>query len=413
MMSLAIPKLRLDISRHSLRQSKYLKKVPCNTKHLHKPTVLMAVFHPLADDGRVKRSLAHLSGHYEVTVLSPMRSDTAAGIDDLDSQLIASWFRWQKLPNALGLALFWIQLFWLAVKERPKVVYVHDFYLPFIGFLAAQASGARCIYDAHEIIIPSRHRKTSVRGRFFYWLEKAVVNRVDVVIAANDARARLMRCHYKLKGQPVVVGNFVSPTIGAASTKELILRYPQLAKDANEKIVIYAGVISEERRLSEFIEAFRFMPRSVRFVLIGDGPDLQSLKARYDDLSAQVSFIGHVRSDWVQDIMALCDIGVLSYPLTSLNNIYCAPNKLYEYAEAGIPVLATSQHTFRKVIKDYNAGVLLETSCNRSSALHIARSFEKLIDNYEEHVIGIRKFQKSGCMLNESPNLVAIISGLC
>ena len=51
-----------------------------------------------------------------------------------------------------------------------------------------------------------------------------------------------------------------------------------------------------------------------------------------------------------------CHIGIISYPFTSYNNIYCAPNKIFEYAAMGLPFIATEQPIFKHAQEQYHTG---------------------------------------------------------
>src|SRR6185295_8246597 len=81
-----------------------------------------------------------------------------------------------------------------ARSHRPSVVYGHDFFMALPAWLAAKACDARLIYDAHELIIPGAlgGQSGGFRERFWYWLERTIVNRADLVIAANAPRAEVM-----------------------------------------------------------------------------------------------------------------------------------------------------------------------------------------------------------------------------
>ncbi|GMV47206.1 MAG: hypothetical protein AMXMBFR66_26040 [Pseudomonadota bacterium] len=64
-----------------------------------------------------------------------------------------------------------------------------------------------------------------------------------------------------------------------AARAELERRHPQLA---GKRIVLYVGAVLEEKRLEQIFEALPLTGRDdLFFVLVGDGPHLAQLKARY------------------------------------------------------------------------------------------------------------------------------------
>jgi glycosyltransferase involved in cell wall biosynthesis len=52
-------------------------------------------------------------------------------------------------------------------------------------------------------------------------------------------------------------------------------------------------------------------------------------------------------------------IGVIPYERCGLNHLYCTPNKLWEYPNAGVPILCSPLVEMSKVIAQYNVGWLL------------------------------------------------------
>ena len=52
-------------------------------------------------------------------------------------------------------------------------------------------------------------------------------------------------------------------------------------------------------------------------------------------------------------------IGVIPYERVGLNHLYCTPNKLWEYPNAGVPVLVSPFPELRKPVEKYGCGWLL------------------------------------------------------
>jgi hypothetical protein len=50
------------------------------------------------------------------------------------------------------------------------------------------------------------------------------------------------------------------------------------------------------------------------------------------------------------------EVGLIPYPMLGPNNNYCAPNKLYEYAQSNLPMLSTPQQTFIDVFERFSIG---------------------------------------------------------
>jgi hypothetical protein len=317
-------------------------------------TMLMAVYNPIEVDGRVKRACGALSENYDLTLLCPMGEGThQASAYRIERVRLAA----STLP-AFKLLGFWRSLITMARRMRPDVVYAHDFFLPFPGWVAAKLSGARLVYDAHELITPTDGENLGRKEALFYRLEQMVVNRADLVIAANPERAEVMRDHYRMKQTPVSVGNVPPRSANALSDAEVIERYPGMKRRAAGDVhVVYMGDVSFARGLDVLVEASTLLPANFKIVFVGGGPDLARLReTAARDPQQRIIAIGPIAHAHVHDVIRQADIGYISYSMKGLNNLLCAPNKVFEYANAGLPMLATCQPTLRRMFSECTIG---------------------------------------------------------
>lgn len=317
-------------------------------------TVLMPVYNRIEFDGRVQRAASALSRDYEVTVLS-VESEGAFSSPNYAVRTVDAGG-----GNAASRHLrFLAGVVREARRLRPQVIHAHDFFMAVPGLIAARASGARLVYDAHELIVPERGVPQPLRERIWYRLERPVVPRADLVIAANEFRANAMQEHYGLAALPVTVGNIPPPprSTGAPSPGGE-LRGPR-SEDGIVRLV-YQGDMSLARGIRAFIEAVPELPPRFELLLVGGGPDLEALRGLTGSLGVgeRVRFLGRVPNADLPAVLARCDIGLISYPQTGLNNLYCAPNKLYEYAQVGLPILARENPVLRDALGRYRIGVV-------------------------------------------------------
>jgi glycosyltransferase involved in cell wall biosynthesis len=194
-------------------------------------------------------------------------------------------------------------------------------------------------------------------------MEKAVIKKFELVICANVERARFMKAHYHLNKRPLVIRNISKPTLGSVKKDVLLNKYYYLGKNKSELFVVYMGDISITRGLRQIVEAMLFLPKEIVLIIIGGGPDLVGLEdiVRFrKDLSGRVRFIGHIPQEFIQDVLSLCDLGLIVYSMKGLNNYYCSPNKIFEYAQAGLPVVSTPQPPLVKMIERYQVGKIVK-----------------------------------------------------
>lgn len=321
-----------------------------------KPKILVAVYNTIEHDGRVKRSCETLSDHYEVQLFCVSGEE----IYESDAYGITRCSLPKGFPAVARLFLFWLKFIRYVWRHEPQLVYAHDFFLAFPGLVAARLVKAACVYDAHELIIPDASRKTPIRTKCFYLLEKLSIRRHNVVIAANRQRAELMANHYRLTALPVIVRNITRQTYNHRSREHILERYPILTKRNGDVHVVYVGAMDMSRGLDNIIDAFSVLPDSYKLVLIGGGPDLTRIASRASIAgSQQLKIVGPIPHDDVQDVIATGDVGIVVYSMDGLNNLYCSPNKIFEYAQAGVPVVTSCQPPLKEMVERYNIGAVV------------------------------------------------------
>jgi hypothetical protein len=334
---------------------------------------MMPVFNEIDFDGRVQRCAAALGGRFDVTVLC---LDSGRHYSNPSFRTHAVRLPSTPIMKTLKHLYFWAKLWATALRLQPNVVHAHDFFMALPGWVAARISGARFVYDAHELIVPEPGVTKTVRERVFYLGERLVVRRADLVIAANSPRAERMQAHYDLSRTPLVIENIPeSPQKPPSAVVATI--------GGSEKIrLVYQGDMSLDRGIGDFVLAMKALDPRYELLLVGGGPDVERLRALAGEpgISGKVRLLGKVPRDELHGILLGCHIGVVTYPATGLNNLLCAPNKIYEYAQAGLPMIARENPTLRSIFARYPVGVV---SADLAGAIdHLAKS----IDDYKANI---------------------------
>lgn len=370
---------------------------------MKKQTILMAVYNPIEVDGRVKRISDSLAKEFKLILICPKGNEEYKNplYRIRRVKLIAGFGRSVKLLH------FWIQIIKFSLMMRPKIIYVHDFFLPFPGWLASKLINAKFIYDAHELIVPSKHDITSKKEKIFYTLEKAVINQANLIIAANPERSEIMKVHYKLKTLPTTIRNIPPVPNIIYNDLEIFTWYPELKKiKITDVHVIYMGDISYGRGLKVLIETIDFLPYNFKMFIVGKGPDLDKLrKFASVNNEGRLIVIGPVSHEKIHDIIRMADIGYLTYSMNGLNNLLCAPNKIFEYAQAGLPIVSTCQLPIKRYISEFPIGLLIGCD-SKVTPLVLSKAFIKIAEDYESFKKEIDKFLLTYTWKKESGVLI-------
>ena len=81
------------------------------------------------------------------------------------------------------------------------------------------------------------------------------------------------------------------------------------------------------------------------------------------------------------EVTSCADIGVAVYQENSLNNLFCAPNKIYEYAGFGIPTIGNDIPGLVDTIQRFGAGECVQWS----DVSAIEDAIQKVYQNYDEY----------------------------
>jgi glycosyltransferase involved in cell wall biosynthesis len=323
--------------------------------------ILVILYGDIDFDGRVKRILEIAQSLGDVRLIdAATRPASMSNHTDYEHQRVVLQKTWS--PGRRHLT-FWRFVLDQARIWQPELIFAEDFFTTLPGWLAAKRSAAKLVYDAHELMIPELGKPISRRQRFWYTLERLVAPRANLVIAANPERAGIMAEHYSLKQTPTYMRNIPEPREVTPEQREAALRaYPVLQRNnSDDRIILYQGDVSLSRGLDRFVAALDYLPPNMRLVIAGTGPDMDRLVDLAKDHAKEGRFValGRVPFDVLPAVTQLADIGIVTYPYDGLNNIYCAPNKIFEYVQAGLPVISTDQPPLRNIIEAYEIGILV------------------------------------------------------
>jgi glycosyltransferase involved in cell wall biosynthesis len=133
----------------------------------------------------------------------------------------------------------------------------------------------------------------------------------------------------------------------------------QLGLGPERKIVLYQGWMSEGRGLENLVRSARLLVDGAAVVFMGYGEYEATLRGMAQaEPDGLVHFIPAVPQ---RDLLAYCasaDVGVIPYQAVDLNNYYTSPNKLFDFIQAALPIVASDLPFLRKVIVSDGLGAV-------------------------------------------------------
>jgi glycosyltransferase involved in cell wall biosynthesis len=282
------------------------------------------------------------------------------------SQVAALW------SVLTGRHTFTIRALGPALRAAGAVYHAHDLINLQVAHDAARKLGARLVYDAHELFPEMANRWVRLKRGSWRRLEGRLLPRADLSITVNELIADEMSRRYHVP-PPLVVLNCPDPPADFDPDARYDRIREQLALLPERKIVLYQGWMSEGRGLENLVRSARLLPDGAVIVFMGYGEYEATLRemARAEP-EGSVYFIPAVPQ---RDLLAYCasaDVGVIPYQAVDLNNYYTSPNKLFDFIQAALPIVASDLPYLRKVIVGDRLGVVakLDTPQAYASALN-------------------------------------------
>ena len=252
----------------------------------------------------------------------------------------------------------------LAVRQAPALVHANDYNTMWIALFAKLLRRSRVVYDSHELW-PDRNGRPEWRP----WLlacEALFVRAADATITTSPGYADAIARRYRV-ARPTGVRNIPAPGLAE----------PPAA--AGAALAVYVGGLMPGRGLEQGIEALARVP-GARMALIGPGDAnyltvLRTLAERVG-VADRIEIRPPVRLEDVVAAVSGASFGLLLIQPVCRSYELTLPNKLFEYAVAGVPMLASDLPVIGGVVREHGLGEAVGASDVREIAAAMRRLLE-------------------------------------
>jgi glycosyltransferase involved in cell wall biosynthesis len=250
----------------------------------------------------------------------------------------------------------------LLAEEQPQIVHAHDLAALPVAAKFARATGAKLVFDAHEMydhLAQSEDELSELNGKI---LRKYAPD-VDTFITINDSIARYYASSYPAFPRALIIKNATRYAEDFEYDGRL---HAAAGLPPETRILIYQGGYAPKRGLISLLLSAEYLDPSWSLVFMGWGKleeELRrvadSLKMKEPELDARIRFVPKVKQSELPYWTSGATLGAIPYENTGLNHWYCNPNKLWEYPNAGVPIIASPFPELRKTIEGNGIGWLL------------------------------------------------------
>jgi len=209
-----------------------------------------------------------------------------------------------------------------------------------------------CLYDAENRVYCPEYLHYSA---LFRWVERLLIRKSVGVTVVSQVLCDDLRRKYGVSEDRILVnpnGGRMPPELPMAE-RERLLR--SLGAGPGPRVV-FAGSFQNFHGIGLLASAAERLLEEdgkAEFLFLGDGPErkrLEDLRRRHPD---RVALPGRLPAEEARAILGICQVGVLPDCLP-----YGSPLKLFEYAAAGLGVVAPDYASVREIVRDGESALL-------------------------------------------------------
>lgn len=313
-----------------------------------KKIATVSVINDLVSDVRVRKSCEALVEKGYDVLLVGRRLHSSPDLPQYNYRCIRMRLLFTKGP--LFYMFFNLRLFLLLLFKSSDLYFANDLDTLLPNYLLARLKNKPLIYDSHEIFceVPELQR-TPLKKKIWQKLEKTIVPKIKYCITVNNSIAGYFQ---KLYGTQFIAVRNIPPAPSITVFKTRI----ELGLPSDKKIILLQGAgINIDRGAEELVEAMQYVDNAL-LLIIGSGDVWQHLEKRAAQLPDKIKLINRLPKDDLMHFTHNADIGISIDKNNNLNYRYSLPNKLFDYLQMGLPVLASNLTEIATIISTYNAG---------------------------------------------------------
>lgn len=204
------------------------------------------------------------------------------------------------------------------------------------------------------------------------------------VVVPEINRAYIQKTIWDLENLPYVFPNKPYNLEVGEITEDMVIPLDKVSHET-KKIVLYLGGIWPDRDLKPFASAIKDCGEYKLYIIgkaYGESSErhLEDLISNYD-----VEYLGSFVAPKHLEFVKFAHIGILSYTpvknstaFLALNQLYCAPNKIYEYAAYRVPMIGNDILGLKYPFEKYGIGY----TCNENDTISVRETLRMIEDNY-------------------------------
>ncbi len=337
-------------------------------------TILFLLDNPYCNDRRVQREATSLVKYgYNVVVIATGKEGVAKEelIDGvriirlLDNRIFD--MKKRGILSQFGKVIE-------SLKLDFEVIHAHDQTMLALGVeLKKNNKKRKLIYDSHELFSSwplnlssyssiSIFIKSYIVRQIQIKREKRNSKYIDFLITVNKSLSDYLTSYFKLGDKCIVIRNMPEVSNGQERDGTILRDIFNIPKENKILVFIGANIYARTLNLEQVLNEFGNIEKtSLIFITSLNTNALPIQEMVRNNGYANVFFHDLIEPDKIPLFLSSADVGLVStWNKKKLSYWYALDNKLFEYINAELPVLATKQPEYQLVIEGSNCGVCVD-----------------------------------------------------
>ncbi|MDD2634496.1 MAG: glycosyltransferase [Bacteroidales bacterium] len=309
--------------------------------------IIVSVSNDLSNDQRVHRICNSLTNFGYDIVLCGRKLNNSTKVH---RQYKTKRFRLPFNKGIMFYACLNARLLCYYIFNKADLILANDLDTLIAAGVASKLKKIKIIYDSHELFteVPELENKPR-KKKIWKRIEEKFINRASASYTVCQPIADYYNKLYDINMQ-------------------VIRNLPQLRTfpddyETRPKLLIYQGALNKERGIEIMIQIMQYIP-DYKLVIAGKGDLEKELKQLTNELnlSNKVQFTGNLNFDALYNLTKTARLGFSLEQGESLNYKYSLPNKIFDYIQAGVPVICSDLPEMSKIVNKYVCGINIKTS---------------------------------------------------
>ncbi len=385
------------------------------SKTLNEKTIILSVTNDLVTDRRVDKIIKSLQTLGFQIILIGRKLKNSKTINRRKYKTIRMRLLFNK--GILFYGEYNIRLFFLLIFKRVNILLANDLdtllanYFAYIFKKYIFRQKVFLIYDSHEYFteVPELNGRTFAKNAWLF-IEKIILPKIKYAYTVCQSIADEYQNKYGIEMQ--IIRNF--PLCIDKNFENIARQKARALKQSfnNRKIILYQGALNIGRGLEEAVLSMQFVKHAV-LLIIGEGDiekELKNIVHEYK-LNKKVYFTGKIPLEELNSFTKIADIGLVLQKDLSLSYRYVLPNRLFDYLQAEVPVLASRLPEIEQVVNKTKSGILIEQITPQLIAekINYLLNSPQILNNFKENA---RKVKNEYCWEKEEIKLKNILISL-